>query len=155
MRLLFYDPVIQSSPVADELAAKRVDLDTLLRESDFVSVHTPLLPETHHLIGREQLANMRATAYLINTSRGPVVDESALADALKSGEIRGAALDVFENEPKVHPGLLEVDNVLLTPHIASASTATRTRMATMAAENVIAALDGDRPPSLVNPEVLG
>jgi glyoxylate reductase len=154
MRLLFYDPVIQSSPVADELGATRVDLDTLLAESDFVSVHTPLLPETHHLIGARQLSAMKPTAYLINTSRGPVVDEAALASALKSNVIRGAALDVFEEEPKVHPGLLEVDNVLLTPHIASASTTTRTRMATMAAENVIAALDGRRPPSLVNPEVL-
>jgi glyoxylate reductase len=154
MRLLFYDPVIESSPVADELGAKRVDLDTLLKESDFVSVHTPLLPETHHLIGAPQLKRMKSTAYVINTSRGPVIDEAALADALKASVIRGAALDVFEEEPKVHPGLLAVDNVLLTPHIASASTTTRTRMATMAAENVIAALDGKRPPTLVNPEAL-
>lgn len=153
MPILFYDPEIESSPVADELGARRVDLVTLLRKSDFVSVHTPLLPETHHLIGREQLRTMKPTAYLINTSRGPVVDEAALAEALKSNTIRGAALDVFENEPSVHPGLLEVDNVLITPHIASASTETRTRMATMAAENVIAALDGKKPPTLINEEM--
>jgi glyoxylate reductase len=153
MRVLFYDPEIESSPVADELGASRVDLETLLRESDFVSVHTPLLPETHHLIGADQLRTMKPTAYLINTARGPVVDEAALAEALKSNTIRGAALDVFENEPSVHPGLLEVDNVLITPHIASASTETRTRMATMAAENVIAALDGKKPLALVNEEI--
>jgi glyoxylate reductase len=154
MRILYYDPQIQSSPVADELGAVNVDLDTLLRESDFVSVHVPLLPETQHLISSPQLESMKSTAYLINTSRGPVIDEAALADALKRDVIRGAALDVFEEEPKVHPGLLEVSNVLITPHVASASTSTRTRMATMAAENVIAALDGRRPPTIVNPEVL-
>lgn len=155
MRILFYDPQIESSAVAEEVGAERVDLDTLLRESDFVSVHTPLLPETHHLIGAGQLRSMKPTAYLINTSRGPVIDEAALAQALKEETIRGAALDVFENEPRVHPGLLEVDNVLITPHIASASTTTRTRMSTMAAENVIAALDGSVPPTLVNPELRG
>jgi glyoxylate reductase len=154
MRILYYDPQIQSSPVADELGAVNADLDTLLRESDFVSVHVPLLPETRHLISAPQLESMKGTAYLINTSRGPVVDEAALALALKNDVIRGAALDVFEEEPAVHSGLLEVSNVLITPHIASASTATRTLMATMAAENVIAALDGDRPPTIVNPEVL-
>ncbi len=131
-----------------------MDLDTLLRESDFVSVHTPLTTETHHLIGAEQLSMMKPTALLINTSRGPVVDEAALAEALCDRVIAGAALDVFENEPEVHAGLLQLDNVLLTPHIASASTATRTRMATMAAENVIAAFNGERPPTLVNPAVL-
>lgn len=150
MRILYYDPAVDPSQVPPELGARPVDLATVLRESDFVSIHTPLLPETRHLIGSEQLAMMKPTAYLINTSRGPVVDEAALADALKAGTIRGAALDVFENEPEVHPGLLALDNVLLTPHIASASTATRNRMATMAAENVIAALDGKRPPTAVN-----
>jgi glyoxylate reductase len=139
---------------AAELGAERVDLETLLRESDFLSVHTPLTEDTHHLIGSKQLAIMKSTAFLINTSRGPVVDEAALVEALRDGSIKGAALDVYEHEPKVHPGLLELDNAVITPHIASASVATRTRMATMAAENVIAALSGRRPASLVNPEVL-
>jgi glyoxylate reductase len=98
---------------------------------------------------------MKPTAYLINTSRGPVIDEAALAVALKEGTIRGAALDVFENEPEVYPDLMTLDNVLITPHIASASVETRTRMATMAAENVIAAFEGETPPTLVNPEAAG
>jgi glyoxylate reductase len=154
MRTLYYDPIIQADDVAARLGAQQVNLDTLLRESDFVSVHTPLTPETHHLIGTLQLQSMKATAYLINTSRGPVVDEAALAEALRAKKIKGAALDVFEREPEVHPRLRGLDNVLITPHIASASVATRTRMATMAAENVVAAFDGKRPPTLVNPEVL-
>lgn len=153
MRILYYDPVIQADDVAAELGAERVDLDTLLRESDYVSLHTPLTPETHHLIGAAQLDMMKPTAYLINTSRGPVVDEGALAGALHAGQIRGAAVDVFENEPEVHPDLLTAPNAILTPHIASASRETRTKMATMAAENVIAALSGSRPPTLVNGEV--
>jgi glyoxylate reductase len=98
---------------------------------------------------------MKPTAYLINTARGPIVDEGALAEALRRGQIAGAALDVFENEPRVHPGLLELDNALLTPHVASASVETRTRMATLAAENVIEAFAGRRPPTLVNPELPG
>ena len=153
MRLLYYDPVTEAADVAAELGATRVDLDTLLRESDFVSVHTPLTPETHHLIGDDQLELMKRDAILINTSRGPVVDEAALARALQSGSIAGAGLDVFEREPEVDPLLLQCENAVLTPHIASASVATRTRMATMAAENVLAALDGERPPTLLNPEV--
>lgn len=154
MRILYYDPVVQADDVAAQLGAERVDLDTLLIESDFVSVHTPLTPETHHLIGAAAFAAMKPTAYLINTSRGPVVDEQRLAHALRDGQIRGAALDVFEHEPEVHPDLLKLDNVVITPHIASGSVATRTRMATMAAENVIAAFEGQRPPTLLNPEVL-
>jgi glyoxylate reductase len=154
MRILYYDPVVQADDIAAQLGAERVDLDTLLRESDFVSVHTPLTPETRHLIGAEQLRMMKSTAYLINTSRGPVVDEAALAEALHAGEIRGAALDVFELEPDVNPDLLRQPNTVLTPHIASASRETRTKMATVAAENVIAALSGERPPTIVNPEVL-
>src|SRR5579872_759940 len=152
MHILYYDPVIQADDFAASVGARRVDLDTLLRESDFVSVHTPLTEETHHLIGAEQLSAMKRDAVLVNTSRGPVVDEAALAAALKSGTIAAAGLDVYENEPAVDPGLLECENAILTPHIASASVATRTRMATMAAENVIAALDGARPPTLLNPE---
>jgi glyoxylate reductase len=154
MRVLFYDPMPGLEDAAAELGAERVDLETLLRESDFLSVHTPLTEDTHHLIGSKQLAIMKSTSFLINTSRGSVVDEAALVEALRDGSIKGAALDVYEHEPNVHPGLLELDNAVITPHIASASVATRTRMATMAAENVIAALSGRRPASLVNPEVL-
>jgi glyoxylate reductase len=154
MRVLYYDPVIEADRIAAQLGATKVELDSLLRESDFVSVHTPLAPDTRHLIGAPQFSIMKKTAYLINTSRGPVLDEAALSDALHSGEIRGAALDVFENEPEVFPGLLDQDNAVITPHIASATVETRTRMATMAAENVIAALNGERPPTLLNPEVL-
>jgi glyoxylate reductase len=154
MRILYYDPVIDAEQEARELGAQKVDLDILLRESDFISVHTPLTPETRHLIGSDQLTVMKPTAVLINTARGPVIDEAALARALRDGQIAAAGLDVFENEPAVDPGLLELDNVVMTPHIASASVATRTRMATMAAENVVAAVRGARPPTIVNPEVL-
>jgi glyoxylate reductase len=153
MKILYYDPVITDESVGQRLGAEKVDLDTLLRESDFVSVHTPLLPDTRHLMSTPQFDLMKPTAYLINTSRGPVVDEGALVEALRAKKIQGAALDVFENEPKAHPGLLELDNVLLTPHIASASLETRSKMATIAAENVIAVFDGQTPPTLVNPEV--
>jgi len=153
MKILYYDPVVQAQDAARRLNASSVDLNTLLRESDFVSVHTPLTPETRHMIGKEQLDLMKDTAYLINTSRGAVIDEAALASALKANRIRGAALDVFENEPEVYSDLLQLDNAVITPHIASASVATRSRMAVMAAENVIAALDGQRPPTLVNEEL--
>lgn len=150
MTVQYYDPVISQEDAQALLPARQVDLETLLRTSDFVSVHTPLTPETTHLIGAAELSSMKPTAYLINTSRGPVLDESALADALAANTIRGAALDVFEREPQVEPKLMELDNVLITPHIASATVATRTRMATMAAENVIAALRGERPPTALN-----
>jgi glyoxylate reductase len=150
MAIQYYDPVITDEGAQSLLPARQVDLDTLLRTSDFVSVHTPLTPETTHLIGATELAAMKTTAYLINTSRGPVLDERALAEALATNTIRGAALDVFEHEPAVEPRLLELDNVLITPHIASATVATRTRMATMAAENVIAVVKGERPPTAVN-----
>ncbi len=154
MKILYYDPVVSAEQAAQEVGAQRVDLDTLLRESDFVSVHVPLTPETHHLISGPQFDIMKPTSYLINTSRGPVVDEEALVEALREGKIKGAALDVFEHEPEVHPGLLDLPNAVLTPHIASASIETRGRMAEMAAENVIAGLSGSRPPTIVNPEVL-
>ncbi len=150
MAIQYFDPVISAEDADALLPARQVDLDTLLRTSDYVSVHTPLTPETTHLIGAAELSSMKPTAYLINTSRGPVLDEAALADALTAHTIRGAALDVFEREPEVEPRLMELDNVLITPHIASASVATRTRMATMAAENVIAAMRGERPPTALN-----
>jgi glyoxylate reductase len=154
MDILYYDPVTEAEEAARRVGARRVDLDTLLRQSDFVSVHTPLTPETHHLIGMPELQKMKSTAYLINTSRGPVVDEGALVEALRQNVIRGAALDVYENEPEPHPGLTDLENTVLTPHIASASRETREKMATMAADNVIAVFEGEPPPTPVNPEVL-
>lgn len=125
--------------------AERVSFDRLLNTSDVVSLHVPLLPETRHLIDRKSLARMKRSAYLVNTARGPVVDEEALAWALNQHLLAGAALDVFENEPQVHPDLLRLENVLLVPHLASATTETRTAMADLAAENVLAVLAG-RPP---------
>jgi len=129
-------------------------LDALLEKSDFVSIHTPLNEKTHHLIGKQQLAKMKKTAYLVNTSRGPVVDEAALYEALKAKKIAGAGLDVFEKEPisPTNP-LIELDNIVLTPHIASASIETRTAMAVMAAKNLVAVLMGDEPSNPVNLEV--
>ena len=129
----------------NELGARYRDLDELLRESDFVSVHTPLTDETRHLIGRRELELMRETAVLVNSSRGPVVDEGALAEALAEGRIFAAGLDVYEEEPKVHPKLLELENVVLAPHIGSASFETRDRMAVLAAENIVAVLSGEEP----------
>lgn len=137
----------------EELGAKKVELDTLLRESDFVSLHVPLTQETYHLIGARELSLMKNTAYLINTSRGPVVDEKALVEALRDKKIAGAGLDVYEEEPRLAPGLVELDNVVLAPHLGSATTETRRNMAVMAAENLLAGLKGERPRNVVNPEV--
>jgi len=137
-----------------ELDATYVDKTTLLKESDFVVLVLPLTPETRHYIGPKELKGMKATAILVNVARGPIVDEKALVHALKTKTIAGAGLDVFEREPKVQRGLLRLPNVVLAPHIASASMETRTRMACMAAENCVAALTGQRPPNLVNPEIL-
>lgn len=134
---------------------RKVSQEELLEQSDFVSLHVPYRPSTHHLIGAEQLDRMKKSAYLINTARGPVVDEKALVSALLNGDIAGAGLDVFEEEPKVHPGLCELDNVVLAPHLGSATVATRERMAAMAARNLIAVLEGREPLSVVNPQVLG
>jgi lactate dehydrogenase-like 2-hydroxyacid dehydrogenase len=124
----------------------------LLREADFIVLSVPLSPETRHLIGAAELALMKPTAFLVNVARGPVVDGTALVEALCAGRIAGAGLDVFEEEPKVHSGLLGLENLALTPHIGSASRATRLKMATRAAENCLAALEGRRPTNLVNPE---
>jgi glyoxylate reductase len=154
MRILYSDAVALPPEVEIELGAKRVDLERLLEESDFVSLHVPLTPDTHHLISTEQLGRMKSTAVLVNTSRGPVVDEEALATALREGQIFAAGLDVFEHEPEVHPALLELDNVVLTPHIASASGLTRSEMCEMAVDDLIAGLRGERPKNLLNPEVL-
>ncbi|GAB3655089.1 D-glycerate dehydrogenase [Zhihengliuella somnathii] len=133
--------------VAEELGARRVELDELLEVSDVVSLHCPYGPATHHLIGEEQLAAMKDTAYLVNTARGPIVDEAALAAALRDGVIAGAGLDVFEKEPTVHEGLLELENVALVPHLGSATVETRTAMAVLAADNTLAVLAGEQPPT--------
>ncbi len=134
----------------EELGARYLELDELLRESDFVSIHTPLTAETQHLIGASELEKMKPEAVLVNTSRGPLVDEAALADALESGRIFAAGLDVYEEEPEVHPKLLELENVVLAPHIGSASIETRDKMAALAAENLRAVLSGEEPPNPVN-----
>ena len=154
MRVLYYDPLRQSEDLERELGIEYVSKDELLAQADFLSLHCALTAETHHLIGADELSAMKSTSVLVNTSRGPVVDEAALADALESGVIAAAGLDVFEHEPEVHPKLLRLENALIVPHIASASIATRTRMCVMAAENVVAGLAGHRPPNIVNPEVL-
>jgi glyoxylate reductase len=138
-----------------EIGADFVTLPELLKRSDFVSIHTPLTPETRHLIGAKELAMMKPTAVLVNTARGPIVDESALAQALRERVIFAAGLDVFESEPLAQDSpLLGLENVVLLPHVGSASVATRTLMARMAAENLVAGLKGQRPPYLVNEEVL-
>ncbi|GIX48829.1 MAG: D-glycerate dehydrogenase [Candidatus Tectimicrobiota bacterium] len=153
MTVLYHNRRRVSPALEAELGATWVELPTLLQRSDFVSLHVPLTAETTHLIGEAELRLMRPTAYLINTARGAVVDEAALIRALQEGWIAGAALDVFAHEPEVPEALTQLDNVVLTPHIGSASVATRTRMAVMAAQNLVAALRGERPPHVVNPEV--
>jgi len=150
MKVLYYDQQPIDRQREQELQAQYVDLDTLLRESDFVSLHVPLVEETRHLIDARALSLMKPTAFLVNAARGPVVDEQALVDALKSKKIAGAALDVFEKEPEVHPELLKMPNVVLAPHIGSGSWETRTNMGHVAVKNIIAALDGRTPPNLVN-----
>ncbi len=128
-------------------------MNALLAKADFVSVHVPLLPETRGLFDAEKFSRMKPTSFLINTSRGPVVNEAALVAALEGGRIAGAGLDVYENEPLIHRGLKRA-NVVLAPHIASASLETRTKMACMAAENVVALFAGKRPTNILNPEIL-
>ena len=152
MKVLYYS----SSPRPEferELGAQRVKFDELLRESDFISLHVPLNAGTRGLINAEKLSLMKKTAFLINNSRGPVVDEKALYEALKSGKIAGAALDVFASEPtSADNPLLTLDNVVVAPHVSSASHATRARMSVMVAENLVAFFTGQRPPNLINPE---
>ena len=144
------------SPHADAnaMGARRVELDELLRTADVVTLHCALTAETRHLIDAAALGRMKSTAYLVNTARGPVVDEAALAHALREGRIAGAGLDVYEREPAVEPALLELDNVVLLPHLGSATTRARSEMSRVAASNLVAALTGERPPNPVNPEVL-
>jgi len=149
MDLVYHDQD-RNEEAERELGARYLELDELLRTSDFVSVHTPLTPETTHLIGAEELEKMKPEAVLVNTSRGPVVDEAALADALAEGRIFAAGLDVYEEEPEVHPKLLELESVVLAPHIGSASIETRDKMAVLAAENLTAVLRGEEPKTPVN-----
>ncbi len=139
----------------NEIGGKKVKLDYLLKEADFVSIHVPLLDSTYHLIGEKEFRMMKKTAIFINTSRGPIVDEKALARALKDNWIFGAGLDVYENEPEINKELLSLDNVVLQPHSASATIETRTKMAVMAAENMLTGLKGEKPPNCVNPEIFG
>lgn len=154
MKILYYD-VVRNEEAEKELGAKYVAMETLLKESDFVSIHVPLLPSTHHLINEERLRMMKKTACLINTSRGPVVDERTLYKALKEKWIWAAGLDVWEKEPTDPDNpLLTLDNVTAAPHISSASYETRTKMAVMAAENLTATLEGRIPANLVNKEAL-
>jgi glyoxylate reductase len=152
MKIIYTDAVRVSEEVEKSLNAEFRDMNSLLAESDFISLHVPLLPETRGLFDAPKLFRMKPTAFLINTSRGPVVEEAALVTALENNKIAGAALDVFENEPFIHPGLKR-PNVVLTPHIASASIETRTKMASMAANNIVAVFKGRRPPNLLNPDI--
>jgi glyoxylate reductase len=154
MRILYTD--VQRVPEATEQehGVRFVDKKTLLQESDIVTLHVPLFPETTHYIGAAELAMMKKDAILINAARGPVVDEKALVKALKGGRIAAAGLDVYEKEPKPAPGLTKLANVVVAPHIASASVETRRKMSNMAVANCVAGLTGERPPNLVNPDVL-
>jgi lactate dehydrogenase-like 2-hydroxyacid dehydrogenase len=153
MRVLYCDELPAADEIAHALGLERVSKEQLLAESDYVSLHVPLLPETRQLIGAAELRRMKRTAILVNTARGAVVDEAAVEEALRSGTIAYAGLDVFESEPEVRAGLLNLDNVVLAPHIASASVDTRRKMSLMAAENAVGALTGRRPPNLLNPQL--
>ncbi len=154
MRVLYTDEVV--NPVLEkDLGARKVSFEELLRESDFVSVHVPLMPATRHLFNAKTLALMKPTAYLINTSRGPVIHEAELVEALRRGVIAGAALDVYEFEPKMVPGLAELPNAVLAPHTASATRSSRSGMSVKAATNLLAMLRGERPPDCLNPEIYG
>jgi glyoxylate reductase len=153
MRVLYYDPNPLPPEAEEQLNAHRASLDRLVAESDFISVHTPLTKETMHLISTSQFNAMKPNAILVNTSRGPVVDEAALVQALNARKLAGVGLDVYEREPAVHPGLVSLPNVVLAPHIASATVRTRSEMSAMAARNMATAVRGGRPPNLLNPEV--
>jgi glyoxylate reductase len=151
MKVIYFDVYRPPPELEKELEAEYRELDDLLAEADFVSLHTNLSPETHHLINEERLRAMKPTAVLVNTSRGPVIDEAALARALREGEIFAAGLDVFENEPEVHPDLLELDNAVIIPHLGSATVDTRLAMGMLAVDNLMAALEGRKPPTLIDP----
>lgn len=153
MRVIYSDAVRANEAIEQDLQLEFVSKEQLLKEADFVSLHVPLLDSTRKLIAEPELRMMKRSAILVNTARGPVVDEAALAQALGEGWIAGAGLDVFENEPHVHPQLFRLNNIVLAPHIASASIDTRREMSMLAARNAVAALEGRRPETLLNPEV--
>ena len=153
MKAIYYDAFRQKPAVEKRLGVQYKRFDTVIKQADIITVHTPLMKETIHLVNAKVLKAMKKTAYLVNTSRGPIVDEAALARALRRGDIAGAGIDVFEEEPKVHPELVKCRNAVITPHIASATIETRTAMGTLAASNLIAVLKGKKPPTPVNPEV--
>ncbi len=155
MKVIYYDVYRMSAEEEATYNMTYMPIDDVLKQADFISIHTPYMPSTHHLISERELSLMKPSAILINTARGPIVDEKALVKALQSGIIAGAGLDVFENEPAVEPELMTMENVVITPHIASASLKTRTLMATMASDNIVAHFHGQLPPNIVNPEVLG
>ena len=152
MTVLYSDAVELPAEVEAETGARRVGLDELIAEADFISIHTNLTPETRHLFSAEEFRRMKPSAVLVNTSRGPVVDEAALADALEAGELFAAGLDVFEQEPEVTAKLLELERAVVIPHLGSATIDTRDAMGNLAVDNVFAALDGARPPTLLNPD---
>ena len=154
MRILYWTPKRKPETLEREFHLEYVPLDRLLAESDFVSIHSPHTPETHHQIGARELSLMKPTAFLINTARGQIVDEKALVKALAKSTIAGAGLDVFEHEPKVPQALIKMPNVALTPHLGSAVTSVREKMANIVVDNILALLDGTKPPNCVNPEVL-
>ena len=153
MTILYHARARATAEVERDLGAGYKELDDLLAEADFVTLHTDLSLETRHLIDAERLARMKCTAVLVNASRGPVVDEAALVDALRGGRILAAGLDVFEQEPEINPALFQLENAVITPHVGSATVEARLAMALLAAENLIAALEGRRPPTIINPEV--
>jgi glyoxylate reductase len=154
MRILYWAPNRKPESREREFHLEYVPLDRLLAESDFVSIHSPLRPETHHQIGERELALMKPDAFIINTARGAIVDEKALVKALAKGTIAGAGLDVFEHEPKVPAALVKMPNVVLTPHLGSGVIEVRAQMANIVVDNILAILEGRRPPNCVNPEVL-
>jgi glyoxylate reductase len=153
MKIVFYNPNPVPEQIVSALGAVSLPLEELLQISDFISLHVPLVPETHHLLNDAAFARMKPTCIVINTSRGPVVDEKALVRALKTRKIAAAGLDVYEREPEIEPELFELENAVTAPHIASASNETRLKMGLMAADNLLMALKGERPPNLVNSEV--
>jgi glyoxylate reductase len=154
MKIIYYEPVRLSHDIEKKYSAEYESFDDLLKESDFITIHTPLVESTHHLISEKEFSLMKKTAYLINAARGSIVDEKALVEALKKKKIAGCALDVFEREPDVEKELITIPNTILVPHIGSASIETRTKMALIVVENVIAVLvNKTRPPNIVNSEI--
>ncbi len=151
MKILYYD-LKQNQEAEKKYGLEYCQLDDLIAKSDFISIHVPMTPETKHLINKERLEKMKTTAYLINTARGAVIDEKALVEALKNGIIKGAALDVYEEEPKMAPGLAELPNTVLTPHTASATLETRSKMSELAAQNIIAVIEGKDPLTPIKPK---